>query len=488
MSRSLAATPPPEGAIPEGWEVARVGDIFDAWGGATPSTSEKAYWGGSIPWISSKDVKTWRLTNGTDFVTKRAVAETRLRFCRPGTVLVVVRSGVLVHTLPVSIVEAELVINQDVKAFFCPERTLNEWLALFLRAGASQILAENRKDGTTVQSVDLEKLKALSLPVPPIAEQTRILAKVEELRARVNVARERLARMPAILRRFRQGVLRLACGGRLTAEWRSQQEAVGGWTTERAADVCAKVQSGGTPKEGFVEGPGIPFLKIYNIVDQQVNFAYRPQFVTKAVHSRPLGKSRTLPGDVLMNIVGPPLGKVAVVPDTYPEWNINQAITLFRPSGRITTGWLYLVLCSGVNVESVDPETRGSAGQSNISLSQCREFPLPVPGIAEQREIGSRVEALFKLADATEKRVAAATARADRLTQAILAKAFRGELVPTETELARREGRGYEPAATLLERVRAESAGADTKADRRRRRAVPESAPRRARAQVRRGA
>jgi type I restriction enzyme S subunit len=79
-----------------------------------------------------------------------------------------------------------------------------------------------------------------------------------------------------------------------------------------------------------------------------------------------------------------------------------------------------------------------------------------LPPLAEQLEIVRRVEALFKLADAIEKRVASATARAEKLTQAILAKAFRGELVPTEAELARQEGREYEPASKLLERIRAE--------------------------------
>jgi len=78
------------------------------------------------------------------------------------------------------------------------------------------------------------------------------------------------------------------------------------------------------------------------------------------------------------------------------------------------------------------------------------------PPLEEQHEIVQRVEGLFKLADAIEERVAAATLRAEKLTQAILAKAFRGELVPTEAELARREGRDYEPASVLLERIRRE--------------------------------
>lgn len=81
----------------------------------------------------------------------------------------------------------------------------------------------------------------------------------------------------------------------------------------------------------------------------------------------------------------------------------------------------------------------------------------------EQQEIVRRVEALFTLADAIEKRVAAATARAEKLTQAILAKAFRGELVPTEAELARRGGRDYESASALLARIRAERSATATR-------------------------
>ncbi|MFI5394991.1 MAG: hypothetical protein ACHQ9S_05610 [Candidatus Binatia bacterium] len=86
------------------------------------------------------------------------------------------------------------------------------------------------------------------------------------------------------------------------------------------------------------------------------------------------------------------------------------------------------------------------------------QAPIMIAAPDEQHEIVGRVEALFKLADAIERRVAAATARAQKLTQAMLAKVFRGELVPTEADLARREGRDYEPAAVLLERIRAERA------------------------------
>jgi type I restriction enzyme, S subunit len=165
---------------PEGWDTIRVGDYFHSWGGMTPSTSNASYWGGNVPWVSSKDVKTWRLAGGEDFITQKALQETRLRLCPVGSVLVVVRSGILAHTLPIAVADASVSINQDLKAFYCADNNMNEWLALSLRALAPEILTNNRKDGTTVQSVRYEELCDLIIPVPPSPEQSRITARVGE--------------------------------------------------------------------------------------------------------------------------------------------------------------------------------------------------------------------------------------------------------------------------------------------------------------------
>ncbi len=167
-----------------------------------------------------------------------------------------------------------------------------------------------------------------------------------------------------------------------------------GWASTTAAEACTLVQSGGTPKAGFIDKPGIPFLKVYNIVGQEIDFDYRPQFVSKNIHQSELKKSITLPGDVLMNIVGPPLGKVAIVPRTFPEWNANQALAIFRPSDAAISRWIYYFLCGGTSVQSVINDTRGSAGQVNISLSQCRNFELSLPPAAEQRRIVAKLDAL----------------------------------------------------------------------------------------------
>jgi type I restriction enzyme S subunit len=106
------------------------------------------------------------------------------------------------------------------------------------------------------------------------------------------------------------------------------------------------------------------------------------------------------------------------------------------------------------NAELVD--LAREVARKTLNLGLLKAVQVPLPPFAEQQEIIRRVEALFRLDDTIEKRVATATVRAEKLTQAILAKAFRGELVPAEAELARREGRPYEPASVLLERVQAE--------------------------------
>ncbi|TDL01961.1 hypothetical protein EI067_02825 [Mycobacterium paragordonae] len=416
--------------LPSGWKACRIGEVFDSWGGHTPSKANPSYWGAGIPWASSKDVKTPRLASTTHTVTQQAVDETGLKVCPTGSVLVVMRSGILAHTLPVTVTDVPVAINQDLKAFHSAEPFMNEWLALFLRMSAPSLLASSRRDGTTVQSIQYPLLKDTVIPIPPQEERARIIGAVRTAVDKQVSALPHVNAAARAIERFRQAVLAAACSGRLTADWRDDA-GVGDWDIERAADVCDKVQSGGTPRSGFTDEPGVPFLKVYNIVDQQVDFDHRPQYVPESVHRSVLKKSVAYPGDVIMNIVGPPLGKVAIIPDDFPEWNLNQAISIFRPGERILREWLYCYLRSGLFMDE-DLVTRGSAGQSNISLTQCRELQIPVPTIAEQEQLVHRIRELMNLADSLLARIDAASMRVDRTSQAVLAKAFRGELVLQE--------------------------------------------------------
>jgi hypothetical protein len=162
-----AADALPDG-LPQGWAVCRVGEVFRSFGGGTPNKGTPAFWGGAIPWLSSGDIKADRVGAGSESITPSGLQNSSANLCRTGSVLVVVRSGVLKHTLPVAVLETEAAINQDIKCFDSGQKELNEWLALALRAAAEDILTLNR-EGTTVQSVKYETLKDFELPLPPSA-------------------------------------------------------------------------------------------------------------------------------------------------------------------------------------------------------------------------------------------------------------------------------------------------------------------------------
>jgi hypothetical protein len=303
-----------------------------------------------------------------------------------------------------------------------------------------------------------QHLRTARIAVPPLPEQKRIADKLDALLARVVACRERLDRVPAILKRFRQAVLAAATSGKLTEEWRAEQIAQMSpqveWTYSTAGDLCEWITKGTTPpKDRMYDDDGdIPYIKVYNLCfNGKLDFSVNPTFIDKETHAGALKRSKVLPGDVVMNIVGPPLGKVSIIPDTHLEWNINQAIALFRPKDRICNQFLaYFLMCEKTISEFVR-KSKATAGQFNLTLEICREVIVPVPSMMEQHEIVRRVETLFAYADRLEVRYTTARAHVERLTPTLLAKAFRGELVPQDPN--------DEPASVLLERIRANGDG-----------------------------
>ena len=408
--------------LPLGWADVPLGSLLNfKYGKALP---DKERSGKGFPVYGSNGVVGWHshaLTTGTTIVIGRKGSVGALQF----------------SNTPCSPIDTTYYIDE------APGHQFRFW---FYRLKSLDLASLNKS--TAIPGLSRGDAYQILVALPPLAEQKRIADKLDTVLTRVDAVNTRLARVAPLLKRFRQSVLAAATSGRLTEDWR------GGamdWSSVPAAEICEKVQSGGTPKAGFAEA-GVPFLKVYNIVDQRVAFDYKPQFVSQAIHESELRKSQVFPNDVLMNIVGPPLGKVAVVPADHSAWNINQAITLFRPSSKITSQWIYILLCEGAPIRDVLARTKGSVGQVNISLSQCRAFEFQVPSVEEQTEIVRRVETLFAFADRLEARLAQAQTAATRLTPALLAKAFRGELVPQDPN--------DEPAAELLRRLQAQRATA----------------------------
>ncbi|MGR5220271.1 restriction endonuclease subunit S [Vibrio parahaemolyticus] len=222
-----------------------------------------------------------------------------------------------------------------------------------------------------------------------------------------------------------------------------------GWVSVLAEDICEKVQSGSTPRNSpFTETGDVPYLKVYNIVNQKIAFNYKKQFISNEIHEGKLSRSIVFPNDVLMNIVGPPLGKVAIVGNDFPEWNINQAITLFRPNKSfLLSRFLYYFLNEGSSVKAVHGDLKGSVGQVNISLSQCRNFDIPVPPISEQKRIVEKLDEVLAQVDTIKARLDGIPDLLKRFRQSVLASAVSGKL----TEEWRRESGNVESMKAYLE-------------------------------------
>jgi type I restriction enzyme S subunit len=169
---------------------------------------------------------------------------------------------------------------------------------------------------------------------------------------------------------------------------------------------------------------------MYNIRDNKIDFDYRRQFISEEIHNTKLKRCRLLPGDVIMNIVGPPFGKTAIIPNQYKEWSCNQALTIFRCFENRINPFIYMFLTSKAYLKNM--HFKGVAGQDNISVTMCKNIVFPLPPLEEQKAILEKVETLMQKCNALEQEITQSEQHANMLMQAVLKEAFEGETEKTE--------------------------------------------------------
>ncbi|MFA0964715.1 restriction endonuclease subunit S [Roseivirga sp. BDSF3-8] len=205
-----------------------------------------------------------------------------------------------------------------------------------------------------------------------------------------------------------------------------------GWEWVRANELIDDIDNGYTPKANFLSpGDGeIPFLKVYNLkFDGTLNFKKDPYFIPDDIHKEKLKRSITEPGDVLINIVGPPLGKVSIATDQFKEWNINQAIVRYRPNDFVSSKWLSYYMQDLHTITWLENTSKATAGQYNVKVSTCRELPIPLIDIKEQTQIVNELEERLSVVEQLEAATRTALLKSKNLRRSILQRAFEGKLV-----------------------------------------------------------
>lgn len=306
----------------------------------------------------------------------------------------------------------------------------NNYAFYFLQSKYLEINTKAR--GVGIPHVDPNLLWNYDLLIPSKPTQQAIVSKIEELFSELDKGIEQLKVAQQQLKTYRQSVLKWAFEGRLTNENVKDGELPEGWGWVKIKDVIKIINNGYTPAKEFLsEGIGeIPFIKVYNLTFNGIlNFTKNPTFIPKAIHEKVLKRSVCIPGDVLINIVGPPLGKVSIVSNQYPEWNINQAIVMFRPNEKILSKYISYFMQNSFTINWLENTSKATAGQWNIKVSTCREIPFPLCTLKEQNKIVQEIEGRLSVADKMEESISQSLQQAEVLRQSILKKAFEGRLI-----------------------------------------------------------
>ena len=401
-------------------------------------------------------------------------------------------------------------IGRDIYAFEPSKRMDARFVFRALEYSIKDVIARAHGD---IPGLTKNHILDHQIMIPGRKAQQAVASKIDELFSSIDEGERALERVRKLVERYRQSVLKAAVTGELTREWREQHagelesgEALltrilearrqaweqselakmtakdmrsgddawkqkylppacvndnhlpnlpTGWVWVRAEQICGFITKGTTPSPSAMSPNtgDIPYIKVYNLTfNGSLDFAKDPTFISLGTHSSDLNRSKVVPGDVLMNIVGPPLGKVSIVPETFPEWNMNQAIAVFRPVEGIDCQFLAFYLLNRAAQEWYKRKAKATAGQFNLTLEICRDTPIPLPSLREQIKIRELLKVEYSREENLSSILEREGARSSSLKQSVLSAAFSGQLVPQNLT--------DEPASVLLERIAVERAAA----------------------------
>jgi len=311
----------------------------------------------------------------------------------------------------------EAIVTNDFPAFNVVEnRLLPTYLGWMCRTASFVEECKRASEGTTNRvRLQEDKFLACEIPLPPLAEQRRVVARIEELAAQIHEARS-LRRQAA---EEAEALFEASVGKRFFTLPKT--------STQRLETLTSKIGSGSTPSGGRAayQSSGIPFIRSLNI--RMRRFQWDDiAFISDETHKSMAG-TRVRPRDVLLNITGASIGRVACAPDDIDEANVNQHVAIIRPKQDLEARYLMYWLSQPGVQEFINDEQKGATRQG-FTKAQIQAFEIPVPPLAEQRRIVAELDALQAEVDALKELQRQTGEELGALLPAVLDRAFRGEL------------------------------------------------------------
>ena len=380
-----------------------LGDVVDFYSGGTPSKSKPELWQGNVPWFSAKDMKRPRLRDSADHVADDVFSSTPLRKLPAGTIAMVVRGMILAHTVPISILDVDAAINQDLKALI-PKRDLDtSFLAAMLRAQHATILSQVSTAAHGTKKLDSRVLENLRIPFPPVAEQRRVAAILDQADALRAKRRRVLAHLDALT----QSIFNDVVGA---ASWAS------------SLGDLAEVQIGPfgslLHQEDYVSD-GVAVINPTHIRGGALN--PDPEFSVSEEKASTLMRYRLRRGDVVLGRRGE-MGRAGIASEQHEGMLCGTGSIILRPR-KVDSRFLHAVVTSPRMKGHLERNALG-ATLPNLNAGIVKAAPAPKPPTEVQTTFAESLAAVERcMADLMR-----ASSGDDKLLTSLQFRAFRGEL------------------------------------------------------------
>ena len=279
--------------------------------------------------------------------------------------------------------EERVIVSPLYNVFSVSPEIDQQYLYYYLKSSATLYRIKEVATGSVRDNLRLSMLYDFMIELPSLDVQRQIVSNLDLLASIIRQRNQQLSKLDELIK------------ARFVEMFENNT-----YPKVKVSTVCDFITKGTTPPNDLISeeysSDKVPYLKVYNLsFNGELLFDTAPQYISENIHNGMLARSKVYPNDVLMNIVGPPLGKFSLVTDEFPEWNINQAIAIFRAKEKINPKYLLSAL---MQPEVLNPFLRQAVGirQLNLSLSQCRDLEIFLPPLSLQNQFADFVAEVDK--------------------------------------------------------------------------------------------
>jgi type I restriction enzyme S subunit len=409
----------------KGWEIKKLGEVCNVIGGGTPSKAVDEFYKGEIPWATVRDMRSEIITNTEFRITSEAVTKSSTNIIPKGNVVIATRVGLG----KVCLIENDTAINQDLRGIVPIKKSIAvKYLFWWLKSISQKIIDEGT--GATVQGVKLPFIKSLPIPIPPPADQHRIVSILDEAFEAIDQAKANTEKNLQNARELFQS--------ELNSIFTNKGE---GWVEKRIDEVSRVVNGFAFKSPDFSPKNIIKSVKITNVgvkefVEEQDNFlpeGYQHKYIDFQVRHDDIVVALT------RTIISSGL-KVAKVPLSYDGALINQRVAAIVPNEKIIkSNLLYSFMCSDIVANYVTANVN-TLMQPNLSINDLRRLQVPVPPLKDQHSITEKLDSLSLETKQLEENYRKKLESLEELKKSILQKAFSGELTSPERVASDKDG------------------------------------------------